>query len=193
MDASKPMAWTWPSIAVDNSPKCGFIALIPTPRLPPPTSESPCSASDNNIGLGNFRGAWPSPAQLSSFHPRLFRGEDVPVMWAGAAQGQGIQVAPTHCKLPQWPASDQTHVWSLSVWLNHCWEMQSPLLILENIIVCSMIHFLHNSALIFFMKIFHFSIALWSLTSYLVPHILKILYWSKIHHEKKRTPALILK
>lgn len=62
------MAWTWPSIAVDNSPKCGFIALMSTPRLPPPTSESPCSASDSNIGVGNFWGAWPWPAQPSSFH-----------------------------------------------------------------------------------------------------------------------------
>lgn len=147
-----PLAWTWPSTAVDNSPKRGFIALLSTPQLPPPTSGSPCSASDGNIGVGNFWGAWPWPAQPSSFRPRLLRVEgDVPAMWAGAVQG--IWVAPAHCKLPQRPASDHTCVWSLSVWLNPCWEVQSLLLIPQNI-VCPIIHFFHSSALNFFIKIF---------------------------------------
>jgi len=162
-----PMAWTWLSTAVDNSPKYGFIALISTPHLPPPTSESPRSASNSSIGVGNFWGAWPWPAQPSSFHPQLFQVEgDVPVMWAVTVQGQGIWLAPTHCRLPQRPTSNQTHVWSLSVWLNHCWEVQSPFLSLEKIVVYSIIHFLHNTYLKFFNENFSF------FSSSLIPNLL---------------------
>lgn len=46
--------------------------------------------------------------------------------------------------------------------------------------------FPHNSALNFFMKIFHFSIALWSRTLHLVAHSWKILHWSKTHQKKTK-------
>lgn len=172
-----PVAWTWSFIALDNSPKHRFIALIPTLWMQLPTNEFPCSASDNSVGVGNLWGTWPQPAQPSGFHTWLFLSEDVPVMQAwycmrcfcahiltGNLSGSNSFPAP--------PASDQTCVWSLSVWLNRCWKVQSLLLILETIIDCSITHFLHYS-LFFFTKIFNFSIVLGSLASYSIAHSLK--------------------